>query len=423
MKLIVNQFFNKLEENKKISIFEKKWINIMANIKAFNEMKETFSLNKTEITEYGFKSLILIVDGLTYSKLETAKEYIEDAFGCMCVFNKARRSNLVNAEFIFNSPTGLKFEPIKIKPWEIYLGNDYAGNPIVVDMVTWPHVLITGGTRSGKSKLMDCILTSLIVNSTKENLQLYLIQVAKSDLILYRSCKQARAFADTEEKTLQVLNRVNEIMDERTKLITPYREEAEADNYQDYNKKNRLQEMSSIFVVFDEMSSLFEDGNKDIVTLIRRIAQYGAGLGVFLICSLQRPTKDNLDSFVKSQSTLKISFRQNNSKSSEVALDDAQIALGLEQREFVYYTKSYNYGLVPLVDNKKIKGYITPFKEKNHRDLFQDLEKAIKVKYKEKVVPFEPVHLITKSKEDILAENIAKIPGYVPYIGEGKVKA
>lgn len=410
----------------KIAKFEKKWISLMANLGLYNKLKQTYSLNKTQITKYGYKSIILIVDGLSLDKLESNREYIQDSYGCMCVFNKAKRSNLIAAEFIFTTPIKLKYLPInKLKPWEIYLGNDYTGKPIIIDLIKWPHILITGGTRSGKSKMTDCILTNLITNSTEKELELYLCQVAKSDLILYEDAKQTRAFADTLDKTLIVLDHIENKMNERSETIKPFRKKAMADNYMDYNKIRPMDKMSTVYIIFDEMSSLFntkgctkedKEVKEIIVSKIEKIAQYGAGLGVFLICSLQRPTVDNISSFIKSQCSCKISFRQNNSKSSEVALDDPSMALGLEQREFIYYTNNYNYGLVPLVDNKSIYKAIKPFLESRHRDLFRDLEiiKNIK-KSKEKVQEYTPTHIYNKTTEEILKENIAQIDGYVPY--------
>ncbi|WP_297711964.1 FtsK/SpoIIIE domain-containing protein [Clostridium sp.] len=416
----------------KIAKFEKKWISLMANLGLYNKLKQTYSLNKTKITSYGYKSLILIVDGLSLSKLETNKEYIQDSFGCMCVFNKAKRSNLINAEFIFNTPIKLKYLPIdKLKPWEIYLGNDYTGKPIIIDLIKYPHILITGGTRSGKSKMTDCILTNLITNCREKDLELYLCQVAKSDLILYEDAKQTRAFADTLDKTLTVLQHIEKKMNERNELIKPYRKKAKADNYMDYNKINPIDKLSTVYVVFDEMSSLFNEKGctkedkeikRTIVAGVEKIAQYGASLGVFLICSLQRPTADNLSSFIKSQCTCRISFRQNNSKSSEVALDDPNLALGLEQIEFIYYTNKYSYGLVPLVDNKVVYSLIKEFLEDRHRDLFRDIALMKRgYKTKEKVKEVFPSHIYSKTTEDILKENIAQIEGYVPYCPSSNV--
>lgn len=427
--------FEKLKEGKELSKFQNKWISIMANLGKYNKRKDTFSLNNIEKTEYGYRALILIVDGLRYKELDEVRDAIEDAYGCMCIFNKKKRSNLIAADFIFTEPRKDKFKPINgLKPWEIYLGNSYNGKPIIVSMVEWPHILISGGTRSGKSKMTDCIITTLLCNCNEEQLELYLAQVAKSDLCLYEDAIQCRAFADSLDKTLVMLKHIKDKMQQRDKLIRPFRKQAKADNYLDYNKINKSNPLSTVYVIFDETSSLFQtkgsvkddkDIKEEIVDLIKEIAQYGAGLGVFLLCSLQRPTAENLDPFVKSQSTCNISFRQNNAKSSEVAMGDSEIAIGLEQREFVYSTKNNNYGIVPLVKNKEVYGFIKDYLKPNHRNLFHDLKKLMMIKsngreeIKESEKPRLPQEFTEveqqKSKEEIVKENIAKIPNFVPY--------
>lgn len=413
----------KLNQSREIAQFEKNWITLMANLKLFNEMKQTFSLNNLEKTSYGYKANILIVAALSFNQLDSKREFIEDYMGCMVVFNKAKRSNIIHAEFIFSIDKGVEYKVVKAKPTELYLANTYSDKPIVIDVVKYPHLLITGGTRSGKSKLMDCMLTNLVCNRNETELELYLCQVAKSDLILYSDCKQTRAFADNLKKTLILLQHIENKMIERDKLIKPLRKKALADNYMDYNKINTNNQLSTTYVVFDEMSSLFQTKGNDrntkkdkenIVQSIRKISQFGAGLGIFLICSLQRPTVDNLDPFIRSQCTCIVSFRQNNSKSSEIVLDDSKMALGLEQREFIYYTNKYNYAIVPVVNNRKIYELIKSNIEKDHRDLFKDLKKQ---QYR-KCIPVDFTRMereLLRTKEDVIKENISKIQGYIPY--------
>lgn len=417
--------FEGLKVSREIQWFKNKWISIMANTGKFNKMKDTFSLNNVEKTEYGFKALILIVDGLRYAELEEIKDVIEDNYGCMCIFNKSKRTNLINADFIFEGASKEEYRLIiDLKPWEVYLGNTYSKEPIVVDLIKYPHILITGGTRSGKSKMTDCIITNLICNCSIEELELYLIQVAKSDLILYEDVKQCRGFADNLNKAIKLLKHIENKMTERDKYIRPFRKKAEADNYIDYNKIKKNQPMSTVYVIFDETSSLFNttgDTNDvkklkdEIVSYMKKIAQYGAGLGIFLLCSLQRPDAKNLDPFIKSQSTCNISFRQNNSKSSEIATGDTTIAVGLEQREFVYNTILNNYGVVPLVNNKKIYELIKPYLQPGHRTIFEDEKKLNNIKSggKEKVdVPKTEIPVFDK-----VTPQVIKSEPYEPYKG------
>jgi S-DNA-T family DNA segregation ATPase FtsK/SpoIIIE len=213
-------------------------------------------------------------------------------------------------------------------------------------------------------------------------------------------------------------------MPRRSNLIKPYRECAKASNYRDYNNLKHTEKIIMTYVCFDEMSSLFQDKDgekkkiKDkIVFYAEEIARYGGSLGLCLINSLQRPTRDNMSPLIKSQCTTVISFRQNNSKSSEVAVDDPSLALGLEQREFVYRlaSKDIEYGIVPWVKDIELEKIIKPFK-KPHRTLFDDLEKLSHrngIKKNKKNLVETGTHI--KTEQEQLKENISKISNYVPY--------
>jgi S-DNA-T family DNA segregation ATPase FtsK/SpoIIIE len=409
-----------------INKFKRDWQRVMAFSGLYNAMKFTYSPNKIKITNYGLETAIYIVPPLTFSMLDNVREMLQENFGCMILFNKSKFSPFINAKFIFNPQENSTFKVVKQEyPWEIYIGNNYAGEPIIIDVNKYVHVGEYGGTRSGKSVQQSVILTNLIANIPPEDLQLYLLQVAKSDLILFSRCLHTKAFAETLEQVLQVLEYLVEVeMPRRSNLIKPYRECAKASNYRDYNNLKHTEKIIMTYVCFDEMSSLFQDKDgekkkiKDkIVFYAEEIARYGGSLGLCLINSLQRPTRDNMSPLIKSQCTTVISFRQNNSKSSEVAVDDPSLALGLEQREFVYRlaSKDIEYGIVPWVKDIELEKIIKPFK-KPHRTLFDDLEKLSKrngvKKNRESIVEIG-THI--KTEKEILEENKIKNPNWVEY--------
>lgn len=440
------------DNKKKIVALKAHWINIMANKGLYNSEKFTYSLGNIKVTYFGYICDVRIPDGLDFEKLNSSITTIEDNLGCTIVANKPKRSNVAHLELIYTTPHDKKFEPLnqegtKLPPYQLFCGNRYDSEPVIADMVKWPHVLITGGTRSGKSKLTDVILTNLINTCSIDELELYLIQVAKSDLIIYEDSEFCKGFADNLDKTEFMLNYlVDNVMAVRDRKIRPLRKRADGDNYHDYNKINE-DKISTTYVVFDEMSSLFQTQGCSpteksqkirIIQKIRSIAQYGAALGVFLIMSLQRPTKDNLDPFLKSQSSFIISFRQNNERSSDVALDDPKMALALEQREFIYHTNKYSYGLVPLITAKKVKKEIEYSFVPGHPTILDNLENDFIDDEQDDNVTEEDLTLedfmginniadainnetddinlnMEPTREEILARNIADIPNFVPY--------
>jgi S-DNA-T family DNA segregation ATPase FtsK/SpoIIIE len=417
------------KQHSAINKFKRNWIKIMSYIGFYNKRYETYSLNRIEFTDYGLKSDIFIVAPLNFDKIDNARDVLEENLGCKIIFNHAKASQWINAKFIYYSHENKEFKPIKLKnPYDLYIGNDASGMPIIVSLKDYPHLMITGGTRSGKSKMTDCILSTSITNFSPKELQIFLIQVSKSDTILYEDAQNTRAFADTLEKTKTVLEYITSVLlPERDSLIRPYRKKALADNYHDYNKLKKIFDpIPTTLVVFDEMSSLYQSENNDsyknlkqeITKMIDSIAQFGASLGVFLISSLQRSVSTMVSPFLKSQSTCSISFRQNNSKSSEVSLDDPYAALGLNMREFAFRlaSKNIDFGLVPWINNKKVYEYIKPYLKPNHRTLFDDLEKLSHrngVKKNKETLIEVGTHIMTE--KEILEKNKAKNPNWVEY--------
>jgi DNA segregation ATPase FtsK/SpoIIIE-like protein len=72
---------------------------------------------------------------------------------------------------------------VKVKPYELFAGVDIKGEPIIFNVNITPHVLNAGQTRKGKTAAMDMMLISLIYSCNENEIELYLFQCAKSDLI------------------------------------------------------------------------------------------------------------------------------------------------------------------------------------------------------------------------------------------------
>lgn len=431
--IINNKQVKQSKKNKIINDFKEEWGNIMFLSNLYNKYFDTYSLNNIEFKEYGIKSDIYIVPPLTYNSLEEKRVMLEENLNCSIIFNHTKSSKWINSRFIFNQNKNKKFEIIKTKScYDIYIGNDYSGNPIISDIRKYSHILVSGTTRSGKSKLTDCILSNLIINNKPQDLKLILIQVAKSDLCLYEDLEHTMAFADDLEKTRIVLKHIVEtIIPDRDNRIRPYRKRAMLDNAYEYNiLKKGIDSMPMILIVFDEMASLFDTkGNSkyvidlklEIEGYIQAIAQYGASNSVFLLSSVQRPTANLLPSFIKAMSNINISFKQANRKSSEVATDDSNIALGLKQREFVYNFDKWDYGIVPLISNQEIYKLIKPYLKPNHRTLFDDLQKMNNRDGIKKHKSLINIGTHFKTEDEILEENIKKIKNYVPYDQNNKI--
>ena len=431
---------SKFKSNRVINKFKKQWITIMTLTGLYNKFGNTYSLNNIKLTDYGIKSDIYVVPSLTYAKLESKIEEIEEALNCRIILNHSKSSCWINVKFIFCARNNIKFTITKQEsPYTLYIGNDYSGVPILCDLRKYPHLLISGSTRSGKSKMTDCILTNLVSNFTSKQVNLYLFQISKSDLVLYEDLDHTKIFANDlklVECSLRYI--LEEVIPYREKLIKPYRKKAILDNMDEYNKlKKCINEQPMILLVFDETSSIYQTKgcSKEDVKLkdeikghINRIIQTSASLGIYTLISIQRPSVDSMPSLVKAQSNTIISFKQPNAKSSEVSTDSPTLSVGLEQREFVYKQNNWNYGYVPWIKNKEIYEFLKPNINPKHYTILNILKEkylnnANFVSKNKKKIEFEHIN---KSKEEILKENIAKIKDFVPYnpilINKGRKK-
>lgn len=410
-----------LDQHNRISKLERAWIKILANAGIHNKEKDTFSLTDIEPVSYGYNAKVLIPYGLTFEGLEGAMDLIQDSLPCILMLTKKKNENFAYARIIQTPAKVGKFSPPKVKPYEVFLGIGFDGEPIVIDMNELPHLFICGSTGSGKSKLVDHILTSLIYNSSVFELELYLVQIAKEDLYIYEDMDQVRCFATSIEKTYLMLKHISNKMHERSKLIIPLKKKGIAGKITEYNKRNPANIMSTVYVVIDEFSSLMvkmSDGKqvkewkRSIMDCLEEIAQIGRSVGVFLILSLQRPTADKMPPFVKAMCNVKISFRQTNKKSSEVALDDDS-ALNLEPRMAIMDIGERTYLKTLEITDKAIINYLKPHIKPHHRTLIFDEESKSKEKNTPKSKGKIPIVFDKVSPTKEVA--VSNIPNFVPY--------
>ena len=53
-------------------------------------------------------------------------------------------------------------------PLDVAVGKDIAGRAVFMNLATTPHLLIAGATGAGKSSGLNCIITSLLMRTTPD---------------------------------------------------------------------------------------------------------------------------------------------------------------------------------------------------------------------------------------------------------------
>ena len=401
------------EELKKISQEGKRrvfkliedWKDIMYQTGTYTQNNKTFTFDDIRYEEFGFHAHLYCPLGLAFKMLETIQDKIEDGLDCIFIYNKERLDGFMDIRIVTKLSMNKRFNPPMTKPWEIYIGDRFDGTPIIVDLNKWCQVLLSGTTGGGKSKLLDCALATQVYNHTSKDLWLFLIQLDKCDLLIYRNSEICKGFADDIDKAIVILEYLEDENKRRTGLVASVKEVGLGSNITDYNELHKDNKQTTIWIVLDEMASISakssdstseKEKKQKANDLLSRVAQYGRSNNIFLISCLQRPTADLLPPFIKSMSNLKISFRQSNQKSSEVSMDDSSIALDLPMRVAVFKLLAYDFLQTPFIDDPMIMKFIKDKLKPQHDTIF-NLKKSI-TRLKE----------LQGTKEDISSEETGK---------------
>ena len=249
----------------------------------------------------------------------------------------------------------LTYKPIKLMPYQLLIA-EKLGNPIVVNMNDYPHMLIGGSTGSGKSRLLLCILSNLIYSSS--SIDLYLLQVRKGDLGVFQDCIQTKCYSKNIYEVLNSLILINDICLEREDLIDNRKGYY---SIKDYNNDSNNKPMNYIYVIIEEFSFLnVSKGDtkeekmikNQCLKCIKTIVNVGRSSGIFLITSLQKPTNDSIPTDIKSQLCTRISLYIEDEPTARVITgDDMPTKLCRDRREVIVKADKTIQGFAYTIDH------------------------------------------------------------------------
>jgi len=199
------------------------------------------------------------------------------------------------------------------------LGRDVAGNPVVADLESMPHLLIAGATGSGKSVCMNAFLLSLLYQNTPEELKMILIDPKRVELAYYNAMPYLLTPVIKEpDKAAISLRWVVAEMTRRYQVLSEVRHRNIIEYNADDNVKDKL---PKIVVVIDELADLMMASGKEVEASICRIAQMARAVGIHLIVATQRPSVDVITGLIKANIPARIAFAVSSSIDSRTILD------------------------------------------------------------------------------------------------------
>ena len=201
----------------------------------------------------------------------------------------------------------------------VALGLATAGDPVVIDLLKMPHLLIAGATGSGKSVCINTIISSIICHQDPAKVRMLLVDPKRVELTPYNGIPHlVTPVVVDPDKVVRLLRGAIQEMMRRYKLL----EEAGARNIVSYNRSPRATERMPYFVIcIDELADLMMTASFDVEQSLCRLAQLGRATGIHLIVATQRPSVDVLTGLIKANFPSRIAFAVASQVDSRTILD------------------------------------------------------------------------------------------------------
>jgi len=211
------------------------------------------------------------------------------------------------------------------------------GSPYVEDLAKYPHLLIGGATGTGKSVLLNQLITSLLLVRSPAQLKLVLVDPKTVELFPYKNIPHLmREPVSSVWRVIDVLEDITKVMKSRTEALHDWKVnsikdlndmfKAKAATFVKEGKhewaKMELEKCwPYILVVMDEIAEIVIENKKEFIGKMASISQMARAAGICVIAATQRPSVDVLPGRVKVNFLARAAFRMPSPQDSKTVLN------------------------------------------------------------------------------------------------------
>jgi S-DNA-T family DNA segregation ATPase FtsK/SpoIIIE len=216
------------------------------------------------------------------------------------------------------------------------LGKTIDGRDFIADLQRMPHLLIAGSTGSGKSVMVNAIVTSILFKSSPAEVKFIMVDPKRLELGLYEGIPHLltpivvdpkRAANALKWAVTEMENRYRTLAGLGVRNIEQYNRDVKDLGATSGHEGEFPQPLPYIVILIDELADLMMVASSEVEASITRLAQMARAVGIHLVLATQRPSVDVITGLIKANFPSRISFRVSSKVDSRTIID----ANGAEQ--------------------------------------------------------------------------------------------